>query len=495
MQTRTQKSKSTKMPGRPEGNAGIGEEEEIELSTDQKLNKLLESLKEVTAIRLDIKQINTTVKAVSSDQMELKVDTKEIPGLKLQLKNLQASVDNMKVEHIQTQESLKDTNRRIKDLEEENVDLRNDLDNLKSKIRRENNIEEKELEELVALHIQRQNDKLSLLIEGVPESYHEDTKQIVKQIAFDAKVNLQDKDINEVFRMGKFNQKDKRPRSIKVTFASRTTRNTVYQNRMDIKINPACKDIWINECLDEHQKQKRSEIRAVTDLATSLGREARAVGETAIISGIRYDHGSLSTLPGELSLEKAFTRELEDRLYFNSEHSKLSSFYPIEIEYKEHKYKNLEQGLQHTKALIEEENDIANIIMKDPKPRRCKALGKKVPSTEKWNNVRDEVMTEMIKLKAQDPKIKAFLLSTGQKQLIEATGDNYWACGASFRSKKVQQNQTTGKNNLGKAWIKLREDLRSKDQQAQKDPTPTENDGEKDKIQNDMPPLEGDGLH
>ena len=118
----------------------------------------------------------------------------------------------MKKEHVQTQETLKETNRRIKDLEEENVDLRNDLDNLKSTIPRGNNIDKKDLEELVTLHIQRQNDKLSLLIEGVPESYHEDTNQIAKQIAFDAKVNLQDKDIIKVFRMGRFNQKEKKPK-------------------------------------------------------------------------------------------------------------------------------------------------------------------------------------------------------------------------------------------------------------------------------------------
>ena len=150
--------------------------------------------------------------------------------------------------------------------------------------------------------------------------------------------------------------------------------------------------------------------------------------------------------------------------------------------------------MQHTKAVTEEENDIANLIMKDPKPRRCKALGKKVTSTEKWNNVRDEVMAEMIKRKVQDPKIKAFLLGTGQKTLIEATGDNYWACGASFRSKKVQQNQTTGKNKREKAWMKLRDDLRTEEQQAQNGQTLDVKDGEKDQVQNDMPPLEEDGL-
>ena len=57
-----------------------------------------------------------------------------------------------------------------------------------------------------------------------------------------------------------------------------------------------------------------------------------------------------------------------------------------------------------------------------------------------------------------------FLLSTGEKELIEATGDSYWAYGATFFSKKVQDNKTTGKNKLGKLWAK---------QRTEEDPKPT----------------------
>ena len=40
----------------------------------------------------------------------------------------------------------------------------------------------------------------------------------------------------------------------------------------------------------------------IVDLAISKGREARTVAETAIISGIKYDHHTLHTLPPDLSL-------------------------------------------------------------------------------------------------------------------------------------------------------------------------------------------------
>ena len=43
MQTTTQKSKADNMPGKPDGNEG--KEDAEELTTDQKLNKLLENVK------------------------------------------------------------------------------------------------------------------------------------------------------------------------------------------------------------------------------------------------------------------------------------------------------------------------------------------------------------------------------------------------------------------------------------------------------------------
>ena len=55
-------------------------------------------------------------------------------------------------------------------------------------------------------------------------------------------------------------------------------------------------------------------MKAVVTLAQSLGKEARAVAEVAIIQGIRYDHHAFHTLPTDLNLGKAFNRELNGKL-------------------------------------------------------------------------------------------------------------------------------------------------------------------------------------
>ena len=127
--------------------------------------------------------------------------------------------------------------------------------------------------------MQRQQDKNSLIIEGVPESLQENLNNTVQQIAYDTGIQIHDKEITEVYRLGKFNKKDRRPRSIKFTLTTRSQRNNIYRNRMTIKQNPACTDIWINECLDEEQKRKRAEVKAVVHLAQSLNKEVRAVAE------------------------------------------------------------------------------------------------------------------------------------------------------------------------------------------------------------------------
>ena len=101
-------------------------------------------------------------------------------------------------------------------------------------------------------------------------------------------------------------------------------------------------------------------------------------------------------------------------------------------------------------------------------------------------------MQKMIDIKAKNPRVREFLLSTDDKTLIEATGDSYWACGATFRSKKVQENNTSGKNKLGKLWMEKRTQLK----ESEKMDTPTVTDktanAQTKKADDVMPPLEGD---
>ena len=466
-------------------------EDTKELSIDEKLDKLLTSATVVTQLKTDIDTMTTSVKGLTEDLNKLKKNTDAIPNIRSQLKQIQEDVTSLKNENTTTKIQINKANQRLKALEEENVELKSSLDSLKSKIRRETNIEERSLEDKITKHMQRQQDKNSLIIEGVPESLQENLNKIVQEIAYDTGIQVHDKEITEVYRLGKFNKKDKRPRSIKFTLTTRSQRNNIYRNRMSIKQNPACADIWINECLDEEQKRKRAEVKAVVHLAQSLNKEARAVADIAIIQGIRYDHHSFHTLPIDLTLEKAFDRELHGNLYFNSEHSPLSSFHPAVIEYKEQSYVHIEQGFQHQKAVEMKNEAIAQKILKTTDPRECKALGKLVTTNDHWNDNQDEVMEDLVNLKVQIPNIREFLIKTGDRNLVESTGDTYWGCGASFGSTRVQENKTIGKNKLGKIWTTCRNQIIADTTGAETNPQQLapQKAAQTDDV---MPPLEGE---
>ena len=180
----------------------------------------------------------------------------------------------------------------------------------------------------------------------------------------------------------------------------------------------------------------------------------------AIISGIKYSKKSFPTLPTNIKLEKAFTRPLNGKLYFNSEYSPFSSFHPTPITYRNEKYANNEQACQHQRAVTAGSLDIASEIKQTSDPRRCKFLSRMIPISPEWDNKKDEIMGDLVQVKVQDPSIKLKLQQTGDLELVECTSDSYWACGASYRAKKIKSNTTTGANKLGQIWMDTRRNIK-----------------------------------
>lgn len=87
-------------------------------------------------------------------------------------------------------------------------------------------------------------------------------------------------------------------------------------------------------------------------------------------------------------------------------------------------------------------------------PMDAKICGKdrSKPLRKDWHAVRDEVMREAVYAKfTQHPKLREFLLSTGDSLLIEASNtDSYWAAGPTGR----------GRNTLGLILMDVRRMLR-----------------------------------
>jgi ribA/ribD-fused uncharacterized protein len=92
-------------------------------------------------------------------------------------------------------------------------------------------------------------------------------------------------------------------------------------------------------------------------------------------------------------------------------------------------------------------------------PKEAKSLGRsrKVPLRPDWEQAKEAVMRKGLRAKfTAHPRLKALLLETGTRQLIEnAPSDCYWGCGC----------DGNGKNRLGVLLMELRNALRGEAEQ------------------------------
>ncbi len=111
-------------------------------------------------------------------------------------------------------------------------------------------------------------------------------------------------------------------------------------------------------------------------------------------------------------------------------------------------WKNVESAYQAQKTLVPEEYDA---IWLAKTPRIARNLGQTVSIREDWDNIKVAVMYTCVLAKfTQNHDLRALLLSTGNEDIIEDSPiDWFWGCGA----------DGTGKNNLGKILMQVRDDL------------------------------------
>ena len=111
------------------------------------------------------------------------------------------------------------------------------------------------------------------------------------------------------------------------------------------------------------------------------------------------------------------------------------------------------------KALLFNDFEIANQILNEIDVRKIKALGRKVKNfnNELWDIHKENFMYNACYAKfSQNDRLKDFLLSTGNCEIVEASPvDNIWGIG--FSSDKAMENiGKWGQNLLGKTLMKVR---------------------------------------
>lgn len=132
---------------------------------------------------------------------------------------------------------------------------------------------------------------------------------------------------------------------------------------------------------------------------------------------------------------------------FREKYFFLSNFAPCDVYYNGKKFRTVEHAFQAAKCLDEEEQDIFRFA---ETPAEAKKWGRRVKLRPDWENVKIDIMKELLRQKFNNTVYKEKLLATGDCILVEGNNhrDTFWGvCNG------------VGKNTLGKLLMEIRDEL------------------------------------
>lgn len=127
-------------------------------------------------------------------------------------------------------------------------------------------------------------------------------------------------------------------------------------------------------------------------------------------------------------------------------------------------YPTAEHYMMAQKALLFDDKEIFNQIIQSKHPKQAKDLGRQVKHFDEkiWNEHRFEIVAQgNIAKFGQHPALKAYLLGTGDRILIEASPvDKIWGVGLAKDDDKIHNPLNwQGLNLLGFALMQVRDEL------------------------------------
>lgn len=361
------------------------------------------------------------------------------------------------------------------------------------------NHENRLLKQQIAL-VEDASKILSLRIAGLHKRSGENLVTYVASTLSRTGVSCSYEDIDYAKRIGKYKPGSTCP--ILVKFIRESKRNLILYNRANLNCN-ANTLVWINDDVSNFTRRQRKTVRDIAAYAKSQGTtDLKIHGDGLVLGNGKYKHQDLDLLPAHLSISKAKQIADDSDLYFQSEYSPLSNFYPCTIYDENDVYFNCaEQLFQHKKAIHHNFLFTADKIMLTRDPYELKRLGNQLPTSQTWLQEEEAIMTDILRDKfTQNGDLAGVLIATGNLHLHEATADSKWSTGAELSSKAVINGIWQGSDVMGSLLEVIRSELRegtdTPPQHSQPPPLegddddilPMPDEGEEDEVNNTPAP-------
>jgi hypothetical protein len=250
-----------------------------------------------------------------------------------------------------------------------------------------------------------------------------------------------------------------------VRFNSLPDKGVVWSLKQNLKGT----NVFLREDLSPESLAHRNALLPIVKKARATDMKCAIVGDILYLESKRYSKHDLHKLPPALSPVNVSTRSDNECLAFFGKSNPLSNFHGCSFSIGGVKYNSTEQFYQSKKADFVLDMSTKEKIMTSNIPAVQKRLGDsiKILDKEKWNDLAPELMYGGIMAKfSQNQDLKNFLLSTGDKHLIEASPrDTFWGSGLSLTNKDcLKADKHRGRNLLGKILESVRSQLAHSDE-------------------------------
>jgi ribA/ribD-fused uncharacterized protein len=242
--------------------------------------------------------------------------------------------------------------------------------------------------------------------------------------------------IDDVHRIGRPNHF--KPRPIILRLVLRTDRNRIWDARHTLKNT----QIYLGEDLPDEYQKARGLLMPIFNRAKLKGAKASMVNDKIRINGNLYGVNDLHLLPPEFSPEQACVSEKRNVICFFGRYTPLSNFYKCQFVVDGQEYNCLEQYLQKSKAEFLHDDITAQKILTLSDPADQKSAARNIKDQQNlWSKVaQKEVRKALVARFSQNADLQQYLISTGDKQLAEASRDPDWGVGLTLRDPNIMDN-------------------------------------------------------
>ena len=154
----------------------------------------------------------------------------------------------------------------------------------------------------------------------------------------------------------------------------------------------------------------------------------------------------------------------EEFVFFWKSHSPYSQWYISDFTVKGNTFNCAEQYMMYSKAMLFDDKETADAILKESDPRNHKWLGRRVQNFDqkKWDKNCMDIVKRGNKAKFfQNEKLYKTIIDTHPKTLVEASPmDKIWGIGLAANDYRARNRKSwRGKNLLGEALTEVRDEL------------------------------------